>query len=58
MKYNDYMKTLALKQALDKYRFDAGIGGARLDEEMSRAKERIFSVRNKQHIWDPKNQRP
>ena len=58
VKYNDYMKTLALKQALDKYRFDAGIGGARLDEEMSRAKERIFSVRNKQHIWDPKNQRP
>lgn len=52
------MKTLALKQALDKYQFDCAIGGARRDEEKSRAKERIFSFRNSQHGWDPKNQRP
>ena len=58
VKYNDHMKTLALKQALEKHRFDAGIGGARRDEEKSRAKERVFSVRSKQHIWDPKSQRP
>jgi len=58
VKYNDHMKTLALKQAIDKYGFDAGLGGARRDEEKSRAKERVFSVRSKQHVWDPKNQRP
>lgn len=58
VKYNDQMKTIALKQAIDKYRFDAGLGGARRDEEKSRAKERVFSVRSEQHIWDPKNQRP
>src|SRR5690554_4788515 len=52
------MKTVALRQALDKYRFDAAFGGARRDEEKSRAKERIFSFRNAQHAWDPKNQRP
>jgi sulfate adenylyltransferase subunit 2 len=52
------MKTLALKQALDEHRFDAAFGGARRDEEKSRAKERIFSVRTAQHAWDPKNQRP
>jgi sulfate adenylyltransferase subunit 2 len=52
------MKTEGLKQALDKYRFDAAFGGARRDEEKSRAKERIFSFRNAQHRWDPKNQRP
>ena len=52
------MKTVALKQALDKYGFDAAIGGARRDEEKSRAKERIFSFRNAQHGWDPKRQRP
>ena len=52
------MKTQALKQALDKYRFDAAFGGARRDEEKSRAKERVFSFRNKNHVWDPKNQRP
>lgn len=52
------MKTVALRQALDKYRFDAAFGGARRDEEKSRAKERIFSFRNPQHAWDPKNQRP
>ncbi len=52
------MKTQALKQALDKYGFDAAIGGARRDEEKSRAKERIFSFRNAQHRWDPRNQRP
>lgn len=52
------MKTVALRQALDKYRFDAAFGGARRDEEKSRAKERIFSFRNAQHVWDPKNQRP
>lgn len=52
------MKTVALRQALDKYRFDAAIGGARRDEEKSRAKERVFSFRNTQHRWDPKRQRP
>ena len=52
------MKTVALRQALDKYRFDAAFGGARRDEEKSRAKERIFSFRNASHAWDPKNQRP
>jgi sulfate adenylyltransferase subunit 2 len=56
--HTDVMKTQALKQALDQYRFDAAIGGARRDEEKSRAKERIFSFRNRQHAWDPKNQRP
>ncbi len=52
------MKTQALKQALDKYGFDAAFGGARRDEEKSRAKERIFSFRSKGHSWDPRNQRP
>jgi sulfate adenylyltransferase subunit 2 len=52
------MKTEALKQALDKYGFDAAFGGARRDEEKSRAKERIFSFRSKAHTWDPRNQRP
>ena len=52
------MKTVALRQALDKYGFDAAFGGARRDEEKSRAKERIFSFRDSQHGWDPKNQRP
>lgn len=52
------MKTVALRQALDKYGFDAAFGGARRDEEKSRAKERIFSFRNAQHAWDPKSQRP
>jgi sulfate adenylyltransferase subunit 2 len=52
------MKTEALKQALDKYGFDAAFGGARRDEEKSRAKERIFSFRSKGHAWDPRNQRP
>ncbi|WP_173931087.1 sulfate adenylyltransferase subunit CysD [Chelativorans sp. Marseille-P2723] len=52
------MKTVALRQALDKYGFDAAFGGARRDEEKSRAKERIFSFRNAGHAWDPKNQRP
>ncbi len=52
------MKTVALRQALDKYGFDAAFGGARRDEEKSRAKERVFSFRNAQHGWDPKNQRP
>jgi sulfate adenylyltransferase subunit 2 len=56
--HTDVMKTVALKQALDKYGFDAAIGGARRDEEKSRAKERIFSFRNEQHRWDPRNQRP
>ncbi|WP_131783503.1 sulfate adenylyltransferase subunit CysD [Legionella gresilensis] len=56
--HTDVMKTAALKQALDKYQFDAAFGGARRDEEKSRAKERIFSFRNKNHRWDPKNQRP
>jgi sulfate adenylyltransferase subunit 2 len=52
------MKTQALKQALDKWGFDAAFGGARRDEEKSRAKERIFSFRSKGHVWDPRNQRP
>ncbi|MGI9275111.1 MAG: sulfate adenylyltransferase subunit CysD [Endozoicomonas sp.] len=56
--HTDIMKTQALKQALDKYQFDAAFGGARRDEEKSRAKERIFSFRSDQHRWDPKNQRP
>jgi sulfate adenylyltransferase subunit 2 len=56
--YTDIMKTQALKQALDKYGFTAAFGGGRRDEEKSRAKERIFSFRNKNHAWDPKNQRP
>jgi sulfate adenylyltransferase subunit 2 len=56
--HTDVMKTQALKQALDHYGFDAAIGGARRDEEKSRAKERVFSFRSRQHRWDPKNQRP
>ena len=56
--HTDVMKTQGLKQALDKYGFDAAFGGARRDEEKSRAKERIFSFRSTQHRWDPKNQRP
>jgi sulfate adenylyltransferase subunit 2 len=56
--HTDIMKTQGLKQALDKYQFDAAFGGARRDEEKSRAKERIFSFRSAQHRWDPKNQRP
>jgi len=56
--HTDVMKTEGLKQALNKYSFDAIIGGARRDEEKSRAKERIFSFRDKNHRWDPKNQRP
>jgi sulfate adenylyltransferase subunit 2 len=56
--YTDIMKTEGLKQALDEHRFDAAFGGARRDEEKSRAKERIFSVRSPQHRWDPKQQRP
>jgi sulfate adenylyltransferase subunit 2 len=56
--HTDVMKTVALKQALDKYGFDAAIGGARRDEEKARAKERIFSFRNAQHRWDPRSQRP
>ena len=57
-KHTDIMKTQALKQALNKYRFDAAFGGARRDEEKSRAKERVYSFRDKNHRWDPKNQRP
>jgi len=57
-KHTDIMKTQSLKQALDKYKFDAAFGGARRDEEKSRAKERVFSFRDKNHRWDPKNQRP
>jgi len=56
--HTDVMKTAGLKQALDKHGFDAAFGGARRDEEKSRAKERIFSFRSAQHRWDPKNQRP
>ncbi|HWG10217.1 MAG TPA: sulfate adenylyltransferase subunit CysD [Rhodanobacteraceae bacterium] len=56
--HTDLWKTVGLKQALDKYRFDAAFGGARRDEEKSRAKERIFSFRSAQHQWDPKSQRP
>ena len=57
-KHTELMKTDSLKQALDKYGFDAAFGGARRDEEKSRAKERVFSFRDKHHRWDPKNQRP
>ena len=57
-KYTDIMKTQGLKQALDKYGFDAAFGGARRDEEKSRAKERVYSFRDAKHRWDPKNQRP
>ncbi len=56
--HTEIMKTEALKQALDKYKFDAAFGGARRDEEKSRAKERVLSFRTAQHRWDPKNQRP
>ncbi len=56
--HTDVMKTQGLKQALDKYRYDAAFGGARRDEEKSRAKERVFSLRSAEHRWDPKNQRP
>jgi len=56
--HTDVMKTQALKQALDRYGFDAAFGGARRDEEKSRAKERVFSIRSAQHRWDPKRQRP
>jgi len=56
--HTDIMKTQALKQALDRYGFDAAFGGARRDEEKSRAKERVFSLRSAQHRWDPKRQRP
>jgi sulfate adenylyltransferase subunit 2 len=56
--HTQVMKTEALKQALDKWGFDAAFGGARRDEEKSRAKERIFSFRSKGHVWDPRNQRP
>jgi sulfate adenylyltransferase subunit 2 len=56
--HTDVMKTQALRQALEKYGFDAAIGGARRDEEKSRAKERVFSLRNAHHRWDPKRQRP
>ena len=57
-KHTDIMKTQALKQALNKHKFDAAFGGARRDEEKSRAKERVYSFRDKNHVWDPKNQRP
>ncbi len=57
-KHTDIMKTQSLKQALNKYKFDAAFGGARRDEEKSRAKERVYSFRDKNHRWDPKNQRP
>ena len=57
-KHTDIMKTEGLKQALNKYGFDAAFGGARRDEEKSRAKERIYSFRDRFHRWDPKNQRP
>lgn len=56
--HTDVLKTVALKQALDKYKFDCAIGGARRDEEKSRAKERVMSFRTKNHRWDPKSQRP
>jgi len=56
--HTDIMKTQSLKQALNKYQFDAAFGGARRDEEKSRAKERVYSFRDKNHRWDPKNQRP
>ncbi len=57
-KHTEVMKTDALKQALNKYQFDAAFGGARRDEEKSRAKERVYSFRDRNHAWDPKNQRP
>ena len=57
-KHTDIMKTQALKQALDLHQFDAVFGGGRRDEEKSRAKERVYSFRDKNHVWDPKNQRP
>ncbi|MHB8971985.1 MAG: sulfate adenylyltransferase subunit CysD [Pirellulaceae bacterium] len=57
-KHTEVMKTDALKQALDKYQFDAAFGGARRDEEKSRAKERVYSFRDRNHAWDPKSQRP
>jgi sulfate adenylyltransferase subunit 2 len=57
-KHTDIMKTQGLKQALDQYKFDAAFGGARRDEEKSRAKERMYSFRDRHHRWDPKNQRP
>ena len=57
-KHTDIMKTQGLKQALDKYKFDAAFGGARRDEEKSRAKERVYSFRDRHHRWDPKSQRP
>ena len=57
-KHTDIMKTEGLKQALNKYKFDAAFGGARRDEEKSRAKERVYSFRDENHRWDPKNQRP
>lgn len=57
-KHTDIMKTQALLQALSKYKFDAAFGGARRDEEKSRAKERVYSFRDRNHRWDPKNQRP
>ncbi|MXX07146.1 MAG: sulfate adenylyltransferase subunit CysD [Gammaproteobacteria bacterium] len=57
-KHTDIMKTQALKQALNKHRFDAAFGGARRDEEQSRSKERVFSFRDSNHVWDPRNQRP
>jgi sulfate adenylyltransferase subunit 2 len=57
-KHTDVMKTEGLKQALNKYKFDAAFGGARRDEEKSRAKERVYSFRDEHHRWDPKNQRP
>ena len=56
--HTDIMKTQALEQALNKHKFDAAFGGARRDEEKSRAKERVYSFRDKNHVWDPKNQRP
>src|SRR5205807_7669397 len=56
--HTQVMKTEALKQALDKWQFNAAFGGARRDEEKSRAKERIFSFRSSGHVWDPRNQRP
>src|SRR6204780_877016 len=56
--HTDIMKTQALRQALDRHGFDAAFGGARRDEEKSRAKERVFSIRSAQHRWDPKRQRP
>ncbi|WP_438879625.1 phosphoadenosine phosphosulfate reductase domain-containing protein, partial [Bacillus cereus group sp. Bce015] len=56
-KHTDIMKTQGLKQALNHYGFDAAFGGARRDEEKSRAKERVYSFRDQNHTWDPKNQR-